>query len=73
MTICDFQTSLGQLKEASQKLRERWEAVREEWQDASAARFEEEHLRPIEPILAWTVSAVNQMNDLMQHAEQDLS
>jgi hypothetical protein len=73
MKFNTLQSGAGRLQEAAETLRVRWQDVREVWQDANAARFEEEQLGPLAGALQIAFPAIAQMSTAMQAMQRDLT
>lgn len=73
MKFNNLQSGAGRLQEAAETLRVRWQDVREVWQDANAARFEEEHLKPLADALQIAFPAIAQMSTAMQTMQRELT
>lgn len=73
MKFSTLQSGAGRLQESAETLRARWQDVREVWQDANAARFEEEHLRPLADALQIAFPAIAQMSTAMQTMQRELT
>lgn len=73
MKFSNLQSGAGRLQEAAETLRVKWQDVREVWQDANAARFEEEQLKPLADALQIAFPAIAQMSTAMQTMERELT
>ena len=68
---CDLNTGAGRLARAARDLKDAWREVREHWNDANAAKFEEEFLQPLAPLLMQTQAAIVKFAEIAKDAERD--
>lgn len=73
MKFSNLQSGSGRLHESAERLRLRWQTLREVWQDANAVRFEEEQLKPLADALQIAFPAIAQMSTAMQLMERELT
>jgi uncharacterized protein YukE len=67
-----FQACSGQLQDAVDRLRIRWEEVREVWRDDVARRFEEQEMQLILRAFEGVPPAVSQIAQAVMSAERAL-
>ncbi len=70
MKICDLQTGASQLRKAATRLKEKWEATAEQWNDQSRRDFARDRLDPLLPQMALLLAAVQQFADVLAEAER---
>ncbi|MCA9164884.1 MAG: hypothetical protein KDA55_05430 [Planctomycetales bacterium] len=71
MRVCDLTTSTTRLQRATSKLRERWLAAKEHWNDGTNARFERDFLDPLSPQVTATLAALYEFAESLQQAEKE--
>ncbi|MDX1945441.1 MAG: hypothetical protein SFU86_08530 [Pirellulaceae bacterium] len=73
MKICDLETGLGKLAQATSHLKERWQATQEHWRDDAARQFEKTHLGPLPARLQLLVAAAQRLSEVLREAERECS
>lgn len=63
--------SRAKLSDGSKKLMVTWDMVRRTWDDAAARDFEKKFLVPMEPRIRATLSAMEQMAEVIGRARRD--
>lgn len=63
--------SRGQLGKAAQDLAHRWAEVKGSWHDAQSDHFEKLYIHMIESEVRKTLSAMDQMNNVLQKIVKD--
>lgn len=59
----DLSPAAAKLRQAFKRLRERWDAISDQWQDAKQRELREDVLAPLEPLV---LAATDRMNHLAQ-------
>lgn len=72
MHVGNFQAASGRLQESLDQLQIAWDGAAEQWRDANAAEFEEQHLRSVFEEFRNAVSAVMQVSQVVQQAAREL-
>jgi hypothetical protein len=73
MRICDLHTGAVRLTRAAKKLRDRWAAAKEHWDDQNRRDFEQNHLEPLTPDITLTLAAVQRLAEMLERAERECS
>lgn len=73
MNVCDLDSPSGRLARAFAELKQSLAEVRETWNDDTARRFDQEHLREIPARLHLLVTAVDRLAGEVRQAERDCS
>lgn len=63
--------SKAQLNDAMKTLHAQWRATREQWQDAAAQRFEDNHLATAERSVHAAVRAMDQLDEVLRRIQRD--
>lgn len=71
--MIELSSSIGKLKEAWMVLQSHWEHTHSMWNDPVSARFEEEHLVPLEPLVMQFMQGTQRMNTQLVRAQQECS
>jgi hypothetical protein len=71
MTICDFQTGLGQIAHATSQLQAGWASAKTHWNDEASRNYEEAHLREIPARLQLFAAAVQRLAATVERAERE--
>jgi hypothetical protein len=71
MAVADFTTGSTLLNNAMKTLMAKWLATREQWDDATAKRFEEEFLKPLPQKFRFMLDSCGRLSEILQRAEQD--
>ncbi len=61
------------LRHTAGALREQWLATEATWGDAVRQRFEERHIRPIEPAVAAAVTGMMKLAEILDQVRRDCS
>lgn len=59
------------LIDATKKLNSRWSRIKDQWDDPSSRRIEEQFIVPLEPTVRGVVSAMNGMSEKINAAERE--
>lgn len=73
MHICDLVTGTKRLQKATKMLNENWLRTKEHWRDQTAQQFEEKYLQALGERVHLTLSAVNELTEVLDQAEKDLA
>lgn len=63
--------SASNLSQATKGLLAAWEKVREHWQDSKAAEFYDQFLTDLPPQVSRTVSAAEELDNILRKVRQD--
>lgn len=72
MNTGNLQAVNGRIREALEQLQLAWHSVSESWQDANAARFEEQYLAPVQEEFQAALPAIGQLAQIVQAAAREL-
>lgn len=64
-------TSASNLAQAIKRLRADWEETRDDWRDAQAVYFQETFLDPLPTDVSRTISALEELDALLQKVRSD--
>jgi hypothetical protein len=70
MSVCDLTSASLQMQRATKQLQERWHEAQQSWNDAVSREFQAKYLEPILPELRLTMSAAQELSELLTRAEQ---
>lgn len=70
MTLCDLSSASLQIQRATKQLQQRWYETQETWNDPVSREFQAKFLDPILPEFRITLSAAQELSELLNRAEQ---
>ena len=73
MANANIMAGTNRLKHALKSLEDHWIATRETWGDSVAQRFEERHLKPLDPATDAAVIAMMKFGEVVDRIRRDLS
>ena len=73
MPNANIMAGSNRLKHALRALEEHWVATRETWNDSVRRRFEERHLRPLDPATDAAVIAMHKFGEVVDRLRRDLN
>jgi hypothetical protein len=69
----DLSPMVGSLKHALRDLQAKWADTKESWTDVVAARFEEQHIAPLETPVTNALKAIDRLGQVMVRAYEACS
>jgi uncharacterized protein YukE len=72
MKHCDLATGTGRIQRAAARLKDRWNATQDHWNDQARRDFQKNYLQPLAPQLTLVLAAIHELNEILQQAERDL-
>ncbi len=73
MANANLMAGSNRLKHALKSLEDHWMNTRETWNDAVRQRFEERHLKPLDPATDAAVIAIQKFGEIVDRVRRDLS
>ena len=70
MNLCDLSSASLQIQRATKHLQQRWYETQEKWNDPVSREFQAKFLDPILPELRITISAAQELSEVLDRAEQ---
>jgi hypothetical protein len=73
MANANIMAGSNRLKHALKALEDHWLSTRETWNDSVRQRFEDRHLKPLDPATDAAVIAMQKFGEIVDRVRRDLS
>lgn len=69
--MSELYSSVTRLQKSVRRMKDRWTATQQQWNDKVSREFEEEFLQPIIPQIKLSLAAIHEMAEVLETARRE--